>query len=105
MAKYRKKPVVIEAFQFLEGHTNTDKGTPIWFVDAVLDGHVKAHPDHLTIQTLEGEMRADVNDWIICGLKGEIYPCKPDIFAASYEPSEETDFDWGALQRLRKASA
>lgn len=40
----------------------------------------------LIIPTLEGEMRADLGDWIICGVKGEFYPCKPDIFDATYEP-------------------
>ena len=45
--------------------------------------------DTLLIPTLEGEMRADVGDWIIRGIAGEYYPCKPDIFADSYEPVEE----------------
>lgn len=85
MAKYRKKPVEIEAFQFTETHTNTDPAIPKWFVDAVLAGNIKAHPDHLTIETLEGQMRAKVGDWIIRGVQGEIYPCKPAIFAATYE--------------------
>lgn len=43
------------------------------------------------IPTLEGELYASVNDWIIRGVKGEFYPCKPDIFAATYEPVEEGD--------------
>ena len=59
--KYRKKPVVIEAYQALEV---------------------------TLIETLEGTMRAEVGDWIITGVKGERYPCKPDIFAATYEPAE-----------------
>lgn len=85
MAKFKKKPVQIEAFQFLEGHTNTDLGVPVWFVNAVLDGKIRAYPDSIRIQTLEGEMRADINDWIIQGVQGEIYPCKPDIFAKTYD--------------------
>lgn len=60
--KYRKKPVVIEAYQ-------TDK--------------------KLVIHTLEGDMTAQVGDWIITGLRGEKYPCKPDIFEKSYEPVED----------------
>ena len=42
--------------------------------------------EQLLISTLEGQMRADVGDWVIRGVKGEFYPCKPDIFAATYEP-------------------
>ena len=58
MAKFRKKPVVIEAYQ-------TDK--------------------EIDIQTLEGIMHADIGDWIITGIKGEQYPCKPDVFEKTYE--------------------
>lgn len=47
----------------------------------------------LDIKTLEGTMRADVGDWIIQGVKGELYPCKPDIFAATYEPVIEPSAD------------
>lgn len=90
-AKFRKKPVVIEAWQLAldnieqvsdwtmagivaSGERNTD-------VSATLAG-----PDaHMDINTLEGVMRADIGDWIIRGIKGEFYPCKPDIFAATYE--------------------
>lgn len=60
--KYRKKPVVIEAYQ-------TDK--------------------KMVIHTLEGDMTAQVGDWIITGLRGEQYPCKPDIFEKSYELVED----------------
>lgn len=61
MAKYRKRPVVIEAYQNI--------GEPF------------------NIETLEGVMRCDTCDWVITGVKGERYPCKPDVFAASYEPA------------------
>jgi hypothetical protein len=54
MAKFRKRPVVIER-------------------------------SHVVIRTLEGDMRAEPDDWIIRGVRGELYPCKPDIFAATYE--------------------
>lgn len=60
--------------------------------DDILNNVGKKMPDgsisdiHLTIKTLEGVMRADPGDWIIRGIKGEIYPCKPDIFEATYEP-------------------
>lgn len=85
MAQYRKKPVVIEAFQF-QDRSNTSADVPTWFVDAVLDRRVVAFPEHIEIHTLEGVMRAYAGEWIICGVKGELYPCKPDIFAATYEP-------------------
>ena len=83
MAKYRKKPVVIEAFQWRVGDTRPD-----WFVSARRAGTVGAdNGDGCDIQTLEGIMHASAGDWIIQGVKGEIYPCKPDIFAATYEPA------------------
>ena len=87
MARYRKKPVVVEAFQFF-GESNTNPYIPDWFVDAVLAHTIVAGPDHIVIKTLEGEMRCGVGDWIIKGIQGEICPCKPDIFEATYEPAE-----------------
>lgn len=78
--KYRKKPVVIEAMQNTVGMAET---ISTWMkshgVSPKWDGAA------FTIPTLEGEMRADRGDWIIRGVKGEFYPCKPDIFAATYE--------------------
>ncbi|MDC9622797.1 hypothetical protein PSI22_14410 [Xenorhabdus sp. XENO-7] len=84
MAKFRKKPVVIEAFEF-RGESNLNPSVPVWFVDAVLNGEIKAEPDHIIIRTLEGNHRADIGDWIIQGIKGELYPCKPEIFELTYE--------------------
>jgi len=74
--KFRKKPVVVEATQ--------------WFKDG---DHPAVRPSRFTqvtkrlgvIDTLEGEMVVTPGDWIITGIKGEHYPCKPDIFAATYE--------------------
>lgn len=86
--KYRKKPIVIEAFQFTDPFTCTDPMIPLWFVDAVDIGKVRSAPTCVLIKTLEGEMMASIGDWIIRGVKGEIYPCKPDIFEATYEPVE-----------------
>ncbi|MFP4004583.1 MAG: hypothetical protein ACLFV8_12465 [Alphaproteobacteria bacterium] len=83
--KFRKKPVVIEAFQFV-GQSNLSADVPDWFVDAVHAGDVLAEPDHIVIKTLEGEHLARPGDWIIRGVKGELYPCKPDIFDRTYEP-------------------
>jgi hypothetical protein len=90
MAKFRKKPVVIEAFKLGDEY-------PDWFHDKVntneitthnIDGRWRGGPDYCLIKTLEGEMRGEHGDYIIKGIKGEVYPCKPDIFAASYEPAE-----------------
>jgi len=78
--KYRKKPVLIEAVQWLG-----DIG-PV--IDLVGHGLPTAPPPlngALMIQTLEGDMRCDVGDWIIKGVQGEFYPCKNDIFLATYE--------------------
>lgn len=63
MALYRKKPVIVEAYK-------TDK--------------------ELIIHTLEGDMKASIGDYIITGVKGEQYPCKPDIFEATYESADTT---------------
>lgn len=60
--KFRKKPVIVEAYK-----TN----------------------EELMIQTLEGNMKADPGDWIITGIHGEKYPCKPDIFEKTYEPVDD----------------
>ena len=71
--KYRKKPVVIEAWQF-DG-TNFPASYPfIW-----------TGKGELKIATLEGGMLVSPGDWVITGVKGEMYPCKPDIFEATYE--------------------
>jgi len=77
MTKFRKKPVVIEAVQWL-GH-NSD------FVTYFQGGCAEYEGDKVIIQTLEGEMRANLGDWIIKGINGEFYPCKPDIFEKTYE--------------------
>ena len=81
MGQYRKKPVVIEAEQYLLGEVIRAK----WLFDAMESGDVFSDADGLKIKTLEGVMSASVGDWIIRGVKGEIYACKPDIFAATYE--------------------
>lgn len=81
MGQYRKKPVVIEAEQYLLGEVIRAK----WLFDAMESGIVFSDADGLKIKTLEGVMSASVGDWIVKGVKGEFYPCKPDIFAATYE--------------------
>ena len=89
MAKFRKKPVVIEAVQFTGSNgqeIGRFVGSPCGDVEGV-PGTKTVRP-FVVIKTLEGEMRGDAGDWIIRGVKGEFYPCKPDIFAATYEPVE-----------------
>lgn len=85
--KYRKKPVVIEAFLVHPSDERTRELPPLWLMDAIVSGTVvPVEKDGLDIKTLEGTMRANVGDYVIQGIKGEIYPCKPDIFAAAYDP-------------------
>ena len=95
MAKYMKKPVVVEAITFdeLVAHgakivENLINGMP-WSFD--YKGHPITHENDncYLIPTLEGTMRFDRGDMLITGVKGEIYPCKPDIFAATYERVED----------------
>lgn len=90
--KFRKKPVVIEAWQFQGNRTDVvHRAIPRWLSAAINDGKVwyqGGDQPYYTISTLEGEMRASVDDWIIQGGKGELYTCKPDIFAATYEAAE-----------------
>lgn len=79
--KYRKKPVVIEAFQL-----GNKVDYPHWFSVSFLQGKVIPHKDGtFDIKTLEGIMTASVGDYIIKGVHGEFYPCKPDIFEETYE--------------------
>ena len=95
--KYRKKPVVIEAFQMTKERRTDNRDWPEWLnrawnMDFANAGAVSCEDypnstgtDRLVIRTLEGVHLVDWNDWIIQGVKGELYPCKPDIFAATYE--------------------
>lgn len=84
MPHFRKKPVVIEARQF-DGSWSCAKKLIAWMDSD--EGDWSASGPTLIIRTLEGDHHALVNDWIICGVAGEFYPCKPDIFLAIYEPA------------------
>lgn len=93
MAPFRKKPIVIEAHHFVDGVWSADH-VPDWYTEAFMANKIMHHADdsswkapitHATIQTSEGPMRAELGDWIIKGVKGEIYPCKQDIFDITYE--------------------
>jgi hypothetical protein len=87
MPKYRKKPVVIEAVR-LEGDDTFSLNKIVEFVGAdrwMVDVMPNPPAPELLIETIEGTMRCRVGDWLIRGVKGELYPCKPDIFEATYE--------------------
>jgi hypothetical protein len=83
VAKYRKKPVEVEAEQFVIEPSPPDQPLGMFMLWPVLKDD---HGIFLVIPTPEGLMRANLGDWIIKGVKGEYYPCKPDIFEATYEP-------------------
>ncbi|WP_181335423.1 hypothetical protein [Hyphomicrobium methylovorum] len=82
--RFRKKPVVVDAVQW-RGREDTNRVLN-WLAQqgASIAGWLFNDTD-ITIPTLEGNHRATPGDWIICGVKGEFYPCKPDIFEATYE--------------------
>lgn len=83
---YRKKPVVIEAMLF-----DGSNGMEVYDWISRHGGSVSArgYDKTVVIDTLEGEMTANAGDYVIKGVKGEFYPCKPDIFAATYEEVED----------------
>lgn len=97
--KFRKKPVVIEAFQWTlktaaelnDALNDKETSVPDWFVKACHEMQVKKDIQSfgLIIKTLEGDHLANTGDWIIQGVKGELYPCKPDIFEMTYSKDEE----------------
>lgn len=89
MAKYRKKPVLIEAVQFDPSKEWPECVEP-WHPD-------KPRPRDMSwgyIETLEGKMSVRAGDWIITGVKGEKYPCRADIFEATYEPADDSLVDF-----------
>ncbi len=102
VGKYRKKPVVIEAFQMTKERRWDNSEWPPWLHKAwctdLGEGSVWIDPDapiatwpgsaaDLLCGTLEGPHQISWNDWIIKGVKNELYPCKPDIFEMTYEPA------------------
>lgn len=97
--RYRKKPVVIEAFQITPETRADNRDWPSWLNQAWNKGQDEVGAvqcvdfpnsdgaDKLEVVTLEGKMLVEWGDYIIQGVKGELYPCKPDIFAATYDPA------------------
>lgn len=106
MGNYRKKPVVIAAVQYNGWHWVDDGRSPMfdlsfeapdWLVEAMAKGDDEVGAAYLdsdekfAIVTLEGKIFAAPDDWIIRGVQSELYPCKPDIFAATYEAATVDD--------------
>ena len=90
--RYRKKPVIVEAFKWTGGIDQIED--PLWANIKIQIGdiwfeNVGLESCFMLIKTLEGVMKAQQGDYVICGIKGEVYPCKPDIFEATYEKVEE----------------
>lgn len=82
--KYRKKPVVIEAYPI---SLSMVRHGPAWLLEAFNKGHVRLDPNGMgvVVNTLEGEMKGEFGDMLIKGVKNELYPCKKAIFQATYE--------------------
>ena len=88
--KYRKKPIVIEAVRLTPIMLLDHKNWPDWFVRAMKTkltepGAILWFNGSLAVHTLEGLIEGKIGDWIIQDIQGKIYPCKPDIFDATYE--------------------
>lgn len=107
MAKYRKKPVVIDAHRWFKNGDHPEDGPPDkegkvvrYFRCAEINENDKCEKcgkeikDHGWIDTLEGGHIVCPGDWIITGVKGERYPCKPDIFEQTYDEIESPEADW-----------
>jgi len=88
--KYRKKPVVIEAIQFYMPSKRPERSGPDTSIPGLHWHDFGSSQQHPCCHTLEGRLLVSDGDWIIKGVKGEFYPCKPDIFAATYEPAIES---------------
>ena len=84
--KYRKKPVVVEAVQYVPSSSRLSDMALLTFLEGTQWEQVS---DGIVIHTLEGEMKASLFDWLIKGVAGEVYPCKPSIFEATYEVVEQ----------------
>ena len=92
MKKFVKKPVVIEAIQFTTNNEPNDVEMTrmVDWINAESDMKISSHNGtSIFINTLEGEMRAECGDWIIKGVNGEFYPCKPDVFEKTYDVVED----------------
>lgn len=88
--KYRKKPVVIEAVQVTKQMRNNFGPFPEWALPHLEAGRTEKieNSEWIKVKTLEGDMNVSDGDYLIKGIQGEVYPCKPDIFEATYEVVE-----------------
>lgn len=86
MPMFRKKPVVIEAMRLTSGEVSS---VIDWIKNSGGSAYFSAMNSLVFIRTMEGNMRASLGDWIIKGVQGEFYPCKPDIFEATYERADQ----------------
>lgn len=91
--KYRKKPVVIEAFKFDGTDESVDKIS--WIIDALKKGEVGRNSQGIHIETLDGIELAAPGDYIIKGVNGQIYPCKADEFELTYEEVIKPEYHYG----------
>ena len=90
--RYQKRPIIIDAFQLTKELFQTLGPFPDWALPhlrTIGGGAIQGMKHIVYVNTLEGRMYAGVGDYIIHGVKGEVYPCKPDIFEASYDMVEE----------------
>ena len=109
--KYRKKPVIVQAFQMTKEFWESKEEHPLWFEDAIDKGVACPYSEDEdseyetwwgVIKTLEGEHRVSWDDWVIRGVKGELYPCKPDIFEKTYESCMSTPYPIEGKETLNK---
>ena len=100
--KYRKKPVVVEAFQMTREHLGNGNSWPQWLHESWNDRNkadyhiIPCDPEvgAIAIRTPEGAMVVSFDDWILKGVKGELYPCKPDIFEATHESITDNSLEY-----------
>lgn len=106
MAKYVKKPIVVDAYQWTGDNNQTED--PEWIVDMIKSDRIQFESSHgklsMLIKTLEGTMRASLRDYIIRGPVGEIYPIKPDIFLLTYSPYVEKEVTPVTMEDTSKLS-
>jgi hypothetical protein len=104
VTKFQKKPVVVDAFQLNKSSPDVPSAFPAWLAAAGVAGLIEfdGKGRGVKIRTIGGTMLAEWGDWIIQGIKGELYPCKPDIFEATYKPASEVKVDpWAILEQLQ----
>ena len=82
---YRKKPVEIEAFEHRSDAGEHTTAYPRWLINAIVDGTIYTVGPDTFIKTLEGDHKVSEGDFIVKGVKGELYPVKPDIFRLTYD--------------------